>query len=126
VAQAAARELMEECGALVPPEQLRPVAKITFVFPAQPDWDQTVHVFLVTSWQGQLAETREMRPAWFPRDGLPFDQMWQDNRLWLPDVLAGHTVVARYTFANDNATVQLVERSEHGGDFHGTPSLPTG
>jgi len=47
------------------------------------------HVFLVTSFTGQPIETAEMRPRWFHINDIPYDQMWVDDRFWMPLVLAG-------------------------------------
>ncbi len=46
-----------------------------------------------------------MHPAWYAIDALPFAQMWDDNRYWLPRILAGQALQAEFTFAADNATV---------------------
>jgi 8-oxo-dGTP pyrophosphatase MutT (NUDIX family) len=102
---AAARELHEETGVCVSPSDLQPVGRLAFSFPARPDWDQRVHVFLATGWEGTPVESEEMRPAWFPADRLPLDRMWQDDQHWLPRVLAGECVEARFTFQEDNETL---------------------
>lgn len=105
VEQAAARELEEEAGLRVRPGDLQPVARLTFFFPACPEWDQVVHVYLAARWQGTPAESAEMAPRWFAADDLPFAQTWQDDPHWLPRVLAGERVRARFTFQEDNETV---------------------
>jgi 8-oxo-dGTP diphosphatase len=105
LAQAAARELAEECGLLAAPQHLEYAAALTFLFPARPAWNEQVHVFLARHWQGQPAETDEMRPAWHTPADLPYGQMWQDNRIWLPPVLEGQRLRGRFLFAQDNETV---------------------
>jgi 8-oxo-dGTP pyrophosphatase MutT (NUDIX family) len=109
VAMAAVRELQEEAGVQVSPEDLKEVAHLTFYFPASPSWDQAVHVFLATEWQGSPSESQEMMPAWFAVDDLPFDQMWQDDPHWLPRILAGERVRACFTFQEDNETLDQLE-----------------
>jgi 8-oxo-dGTP diphosphatase len=108
-ATAALRELEEEVGIQVAEKDLRVAGHLTFLFPARPAWSQVVHVFLADSWQGEPEESDEMAPAWYPVDSIPFERMWQDNSHWLPRVLAGERVRARYTYAADNATVQSLE-----------------
>jgi len=102
---AAIRELAEEAGVQVMEQDLRRVGHLTFRFPFKPDWDQVVHVFLVHEWKGEPAESAEIRPAWYRFDEIPFESMWQDDAHWLPLVLAGQTVKARFTFKDDNETV---------------------
>lgn len=112
VIAAAVRELEEETGLKVSKQHLQKVAHLTFLFPARPSWDQAVHVFRVTEWNGEPVESREMKPFWFKVDHLPFHKMWQDAMHWLPNVLAGERVQMRFVFAKDNETVQEVSRGE--------------
>ena len=106
---AAVRELEEETGARVLPEELRSMGSLTFLFPAKPAWSQTVYVFLADRWVGDPVESREMRPVWFGGDELPFEQMWQDAPHWLPRVLAGERIMARFTFGEDNGSIEQVK-----------------
>jgi 8-oxo-dGTP diphosphatase len=101
----AARELFEECGLKVSPDDLLACGKLEFVFSAKPNWHQLVHVFLAPVWSGDPLESDEMRPEWFAMSALPLERMWDDARHWLPGVLAGNTVNSRFVFAADNQTV---------------------
>jgi 8-oxo-dGTP pyrophosphatase MutT (NUDIX family) len=109
VDRAAARELEEETGLRAVEEDLQPMGELRFVFPARPAWSQIVHVFLVTAWDGEPAESAEMLPGWFEVDQIPFEHMWQDGVYWLPCILARERIRARFTFAEDNETVAGVE-----------------
>ena len=104
--QAAARELYEETGIIVAESDLQPAARLAFRFPHKPEWTQTVHVFTSTSWTGEASESREIVPAWFAVDAIPFERMWDDCRYWLPRVLAGERVRATFVFSADNDTVE--------------------
>ena len=106
---AAFRELEEETGLRVLPERLSYVARLEFLFPARPDWNHHVHVFLVTSWLGEPQETREMSPEWFSVDDLPFEAMWKDGRHWLPRILAGDRIWGRFTFRADNEAIETMQ-----------------
>lgn len=108
VVRAAARELEEETGIQVAPEDLRRVGDLTFLFPSRPGWSQRVHVFLAELWEGEPAESREMIPGWFAVDGLPLDEMWHDAEYWLPRILSGQRVRARFTFGEDNEKVSIL------------------
>jgi 8-oxo-dGTP diphosphatase len=105
VAEAAAREVREESGLTVPQAALTEAAHVTFLFPARPSWGMNVVIFTADDWSGEVAESEEIRPQWFPVSALPFDQMWDDAPRWLPRVLAGERLRATFTYAGDNATV---------------------
>jgi 8-oxo-dGTP diphosphatase len=107
--QAAIRELQEEAGITAVSANLRQVGHLTFLFPARSAWNQVVHVFLVDRWDGEPAESAEMQPRWFVCDALPFAQMWQDAAHWLPRILDGQSIRARFTFLDDNETVRHAE-----------------
>jgi 8-oxo-dGTP pyrophosphatase MutT (NUDIX family) len=105
--QAAARELEEEAGLRA--GKIRKVAELTFLFPHVPagkKWDQLVHVFLVDEWDGEPKESREMRPEWFSFAEIPYGRMWQDDKEWLPLVLKGEKLRARFAFAEDNERIE--------------------
>jgi ADP-ribose pyrophosphatase YjhB (NUDIX family) len=109
LAKAAIRELEEETGVRVREEDLQPVGRLAFHFPARPAWSQAVSVFAAWSWRGRVRESREMRPAWFSVHQLPLEQMWQDGAHWLPRILAGEPVQARFVFQADNETIRDLE-----------------
>lgn len=104
-AAAAARELKEEAGLSVAAEELEYIATLRFLFPAQPDWDHLVHVYLARAWQGTPTESAEVSPAWFAVNRLPLDQMWDDASYWLPQVLAGQRLQGTFVYAEDNVSV---------------------
>ncbi len=97
--QTAIRETQEEIG--VTPLFLRQVAKLDFYHP-NPEWNQQVVVFTTGKWKGEPIETEEMTPKWFGFDRIPYDQMWADDVLWMPLVLAGKKVRGEFTFAEEN------------------------
>jgi len=93
---AAIREAQEEIG--ITPTDLEEVALLNFVFPT---WTQECTVFIAKSWQGTPKETEEMAPRWFPQSNLPFQEMWSDDPLWLPQVLEGQKLDAEILFDDD-------------------------
>ncbi len=60
-----------------------------------------VHVFRADAYNGTPTETEEAIPLWFPLDALPYDEMWADDRLWLPLLLAQKRFEGRFLFDGD-------------------------
>jgi 8-oxo-dGTP pyrophosphatase MutT (NUDIX family) len=92
----AIRETREESGAT--PLNLQKVAIIRFYFPHKPDQDQECHIYTSTEWEGEPAETSEMRPAWFSFSEIPYRHMWSDDIFWLPAVLDNQLIEGDITF----------------------------
>lgn len=104
-AEAAVREVFEECGARVDPAGLSERATIVFRFPTRPKWDAVVTAFFAERWTGEPADSAEITSVWHDVDALPLDRMWDDERYWLPRVLAGERLTAEITYATDCTTV---------------------
>jgi len=115
VEAAAVRELEEEAGIKISTSELRLIGRLTFLFPSKPNWDQVVHVFLVHEWTGDPQESDEMRPVWSKVDALPFEGMWDDAHYWLPLILQGKSIDARFVYNDDNETVGKAEINEWNG-----------
>ena len=94
---AAVRETQEEVG--VTP--LMPTEMGTLAFSFTDGYSLHCTVFFASHWQGALAETPEANPFWCPLDSIPYDRMWEDDRLWLPDALAGRRFDGVFIFAGD-------------------------
>ena len=110
IVDAAIRETKEEIGVEIRnPEK---VALLRFRFPYNKDWDQDVHVFLTKNWEGEPKESEEMLPKWFKINEIPYKEMWDDDRFWLPYVLEGKKVDADFIFKEgeiiDKRNVKLV------------------
>lgn len=112
IVHAAARELDEEAGVHVDVDELAPVGHLTFLFPHRREWEQVVHVYAAHTWQGIPIESDEMAPRWFRVGQIPYDEMWDDDRHWLPHVLAGKRVRATFTYREDNESVEKFEIKE--------------
>lgn len=105
VEEAAVREVAEETGLVVAASDLTPVGVLDYLFPARPSWSQRSHVFTGRRWRGEPAISDEIVPQWFAVDDIPYERMWDDAGRWLPDVLRGGSIRARFTFGDDLATV---------------------
>lgn len=92
--QAAVRETEEELG--VTPTGLSHGGELFFQF--ADGYSLQCTVFLATDCTGEAYETDEAIPLWTPVDAIPYDQMWEDDRHWLPGLLEGKTFIARFCF----------------------------
>jgi 8-oxo-dGTP diphosphatase len=101
----AVREVAEEVGLRLDPSDLEARGTLDYRFPFRPAWSQISDVFVCRRWAGEPRESDELEPRWIPIHEVPYDAMWDDARYWLPGVLRGGTVEARFEFAEDLATV---------------------
>ena len=60
-----------------------------------------VSVFQASGCKGEPTETDEARPLWVPVDRIPYEQMWADDEIWLPMMLAGERFEGRAVFDGD-------------------------
>jgi len=58
-------------------------------------------VFTATGYTGTPGSTEEADPLWFEVDGIPYDEMWEDDQYWLPQVIAGQNFEGRFLFDGD-------------------------
>lgn len=102
---ATVREVFEEAGVVVAASDLEPRGRLTYHFPHRQAWSQESNVFVCRSWLGEPVGSDELDPEWFALDAVPFDEMWDDARRWLPTVLSGGRVRRTFVFGEDLATV---------------------
>ncbi len=110
VAQTAVRELTEETGLIAKAEDVKPIGELEFIWPAHLNQNQQCHLFVCTDFTGEAVETEEGRPQWFSFDDIPYDEMWEDDRLWFPQILAGTFVRYRFWFSEDNILLKYEKR----------------
>ena len=103
--ECAIRETREEL--LITPRDVRPAGELFFHAEDMPKIHG--HVFAATTFEGTPGETDEAVPLWTPVDRLPFDEMWDDDRLWLPQVLAGGSIRGWFTFIGERMIDHVVE-----------------
>lgn len=95
--QTAVRELQEEVG--ITPLSPFEVAHLSFVFTN--GYSLKGHVFFARDFEGTVIETDEAVPFWTPVGDIPYDRMWEDDRLWLPRTIEGSFIEARFIFDGD-------------------------
>ncbi|MBS0658745.1 MAG: 8-oxo-dGTP diphosphatase [Verrucomicrobia bacterium] len=85
MAESAVRETREETG--LTPQGLELRGMLHFDFEGGKPLE--CGVYLASGCTGELTETPEAVPFWAPVDALPYDEMWADDREWMPLLLAG-------------------------------------
>ena len=85
--EGAAREAFEESGLRVSRLTRHGVVRCSFGGRENPDW--ILHVFSTDSFEGDMRHGPEGALNWFPLEEIPYGEMWEDNRHWLPLVLEG-------------------------------------
>ena len=102
VHEAAKREMKEEAGVDV--EYIRQVGILDFSWVGKPEILE-VHIFCGEDFSGEPKESDEMRPQWFHVDEIPYDQMWPDDKHWLPLFLAGKSFRGNFIFDDSDNIV---------------------
>eukprot|EP00897_Mesotaenium_endlicherianum_P003784 jgi/Mesen1/3433/ME000194S02582 len=102
IEEAAIRELEEECGLRALSLEKRAI--LTFHFDNKPQpWE--VHTYHVSQYEGEPYETSEMAPKWFDVTDIPYEEMWADDYLWLPEFLKGRMLHGEFSFVDDSTMV---------------------
>ena len=103
--QAAIRETQEEVG--VTPLDPRERGELSFQF--VDGLRLHVRVFVASAWTGEASESDEAIPIWTHLDALPYDEMWADDRVWVPELLAGRQFALRALFDDDTMLDHTIE-----------------
>ena len=95
--EAMLRETQEEIA--VTPTLYEKVGLISFnEFYKGKQMDLCFHLYMVYDWVGEPTETDEMKPEWFDVDSIPYDNMFPDDKYWLPLILEGKKIKAHFDF----------------------------
>lgn len=92
--ECAVRETQEEL-CITP---LEPVHAGTLMFQFVDGHSIHGEVFTAAEFEGTPTETDEAVPVWFSIDELPWHNMWADDPVWYPKLLAGEKFTGRFTF----------------------------
>lgn len=92
--QGAIREVREELQ--ITPTGVREIGKLRFQFTG--GHSILCYVFTATGCRGEPVATEEATPLWTPVDEIPFDRMWEDDRIWMPLLLEGTQFSGRALF----------------------------
>lgn len=93
IEQALEREVQEESGL-----SLKKYRKIGLMKFENVDKHVEVHIYEADDFEGELVETEEMAPKWFPISQIPYPEMWPSDPLWYPYYLKGQKFEGEVVF----------------------------
>lgn len=107
IQEAAMRECYEEIGII--PTHIQQCGLLFFHHEQEQlgTKEHECHLFLVKDFKGEPKPTEEMQnPTWFLPEEIPYDNMWQDDKHWMPLVLAGEYFEGNFWFSQDLSLVK--------------------
>ncbi len=102
IEQGAVREMKEESGIDI--KKMNKLGVIGFKY-QDGSGDMEVHIFNVNEFEGSPTESEEMKPQWFDIGEIPYNQMWPDDKYWLPMFLDGKNFSGEFIFDKSNEIV---------------------
>lgn len=102
--ECAIRETREETGVHIPEDAVEKRGELRFVFGDDPF--MYVHIFTADTYRGEPEETEEAAPHWFHVDDLPYEEMWPDDKHWMPLMLDGHIFEGAFYFDEEGDEIQ--------------------
>ena len=93
----AVREVREELG--VTPRDVVKLGEHRFQF--VDGYSTFAYVYRASAFDGVPIETDEAAPLWFGVGEIPFHEMWEDDRYWLPLVVEGRRFSGQWIFDGD-------------------------
>ena len=112
-AQAVIRECQEELH--ITPIQPMKMGELHFAMSDIPDIH--CHVFIAHDFEGEPTPTREANPLWTKVEDIPFEKRWEDDRHWLPEMLAGQKFNGRFEFEGEVIQWMDVQFDKAGEDL---------
>ena len=101
----AMREVAEEVGIRVQALELR--ALLRYDDPTE-GFAMAGFAFVSSNFEGTPAHTAEADPFWCRIDEIPYNEMWENDRIWLPRVLRGERIRADFRFCQDRLVAHTV------------------
>lgn len=97
--EALKREILEEIEVNVTDWQK--VGCVVNLSPHRPAWNMRVIIYLVTGFEAEPKKTVDIDPRWYPKNELPLPEMWSDNQITAPLVLAGKRITGSFLYGAD-------------------------
>ncbi len=114
IEEAALRELFEEIGIKSKLEHLQKVGVIEFSFPPEKakEWNQRAHVYFLNQWEGEPSESEEMTVEKYKINEIPYEKMWDTDQHWMPKLIEGKKIKAKFEFEADFNTTKSFDITE--------------
>jgi len=93
------REVFEETSLKVLGLRFHGILNFYFGDRKEPLW--IVYVFSTRTFEGEPRSGEEGELRWFGFEEIPYDEMWQDDRHWLPLLLEGKSFEGDFYFDRD-------------------------
>ena len=91
------RETQEEIG--ITPTKYQKVGVILFdTYYKGEHTNLVLNIYTATEFLGEPTETDEILPKWFSRNDIPYNEMLEDDILWMEIVLGGDFVCGKVVF----------------------------
>jgi len=106
IIQAARREAYEEIGVIL--GKLNKVAILNFYIDnkhKEHELNQKAHVYITKTWKNNPEESEEMFPKWFSFKDIPYDQMWPDDKYWLPMILENKKIEGDFILSEEGKLI---------------------
>ena len=103
--EAAIRETKEETGLDIKDPEFRG----TLYFQFRGGIREIGYVFFAYGAEGTLKESDETRPFWVDKNAIPYENMWEDDKLWLPGALEGKKFNGYFIFDDKGMVDSSVE-----------------
>ena len=112
------REIFEETGLRVLDLKFHGILNFYFGGKEEPDW--VVHVFSTTNFEGEPRPSEEGILKWFDFEEIPYDEMWGDDKYWVPLLLKGKRFRGNFYFDEKgekllNFNLKVEDRSDKEG-----------
>lgn len=101
--ECARREVLEETGLAVSEPFYH--GALTFMMDGGKTLHTRAHLFSTSKARGIVRSSDEGEVKWFPLNGLPFDEMWEDDQFWIPLMLRRVRFDATFTYDATNRHV---------------------
>lgn len=104
------REVWEETGMDVHDLQL--TGELEFIFPHKTEDNFYSYVFISHNYQGEPEDKGEGELRWFAKKDIPLEDMWDDDKYWLHEMLEGSFVRKRFYFDENGCVDSYFDLNE--------------